>query len=116
MKDVDKNGTEHTIIRCGCSTLNHVAQLTFFPTKETRSGLDPCMLCLDLVTPRGTTLLERVKQAFWHVVKGDDCLYLGFEHVYTPEGAREHIEVLQRYLDDVKRWDETEKRSNGPVV
>lgn len=82
-------------LECGCTGVNHTARLLYFPPSKTEQYPQ---LYLDLVMPSPKPWYVRLWLAVKYIWKNDDCGYLGFEHVYTREGAEAHIAILQDYV------------------
>ena len=51
-------------------------------------------LFLELVSSPQPNIFKRL----WSAIRGNNCHYLGFEHVYDREGAVQQRDILDRYI------------------
>lgn len=82
---------------CSCSGINHALQLMYFAPLEGKEPTAALYLSMNMPFPR--PWWQRIWMAVKYIFMNTDCAYLGFEHVYTPEGARRQMEILKLYLE-----------------
>jgi hypothetical protein len=91
-----------THIECGCSGVNHVLQLSYHAPYEYKEIGEEAALFLSMNVPYPRPWWKRVWLATKYIFLNSDCAYLGFEHVYTLEGAKKQMEILKLFIDNSK--------------
>lgn len=90
-------------IDCTCHGFGHGFRLS---RMDFNDG-DPPWLALESNLLPPPSLWERIKAVFLGYYS---CKYAAFEHIYTPEGARKHRDILDQYLQTVARHGEEAKK------
>lgn len=92
--------TSHTI-QCSCgSPMCALHYKLWMPTGAIK---DPA-LYLELSIAPVPKFWDRLKNGLKYIFKGQDCAYLGFEHVYDGESARQQRALLDRFIVEWEKY------------
>ena len=93
------NMIESHTVQCSCGQPNCALHFKLWRYPEV--GDEPG-LYIELSVPVVPKIWKRLWLGLRYIFLGHDCAYLGFEHVYSVEGARQHKVLLDRFITE---WD-----------